>query len=62
MNRLPTKNIFKNNAKSSNKIKFVVYEGVLYGNITEPKYPPLCGQDSLDFSCPENSQYLPLIS
>ncbi len=49
-----------NTLKASNKIKLNVYRGMLGGNIIPPGDP--CKTDnSLNFSCPENSQYIPLI-
>ena len=57
-------NSLVNTAKSSNKIKINVYSGLMNGNIIEKpiqleaQIPVECEINSLDFSCPENSQYL----
>jgi len=67
MNRLSANNIIKNNAKSSNKISLYMHEGILGGNIitteevVETPVTQSCVQYALDFSCPENSQYIPII-
>ncbi len=68
MNRLSVSNIIKNNAKSTNKISLSVHEGVLRGNIIEEPDEVIsipvvqtCTEYGLDFSCPENSQYISLI-
>lgn len=66
MNNLSPTNTFKNNAKSSNKINISVFKGNLSGNIIEqqtaitPVVVP-CEENSFDFSCEENSKYLPII-
>lgn len=68
MNNLPSRNTFKNNAKSSNKISISVFKGTLSGNIIEEQQETVivapvvtCEQNAFDFSCEENSQYLPLL-
>jgi len=49
-----------NTLKASNKIKLNVYKGILGGNIVPPS--DSCSIDnSLNFGCSENSQYIPLI-
>ena len=54
-----------NNGRSKNKIKLTMYAGVLGGNIITPPPPPPpaleCEPYSLDFSCPENSEYVGVI-
>lgn len=55
---------FINTAKSKQNIKLYLKDNVFYGNIIEPPpvIPPIVGCDlQLDFSCEDNSQYVPLI-
>lgn len=48
-------------AKSNNKIKITKFNGVINGEFT-PVTPPVIGTEpSLDFSDPNNSQYIPVI-
>lgn len=61
MNNLPNKNILKNNAKSSNKVFLRMYKGVLTSNIIDTINKENICIESLDFSCADNSQYLPLV-
>jgi hypothetical protein len=54
---------FINTAKSKQNIKLLLKENVLYGNIIEEPIvlPPIGCELQLNFSCEDNSQYLPLI-
>ncbi len=56
-------NDFTNNAaRSRNRIKISIVDGVFDGNVyTEPQYPEDACQIQLDFSCPDNSMYIPVI-
>jgi len=54
-------NTLNNTIKSKNKIKLNMYLGVINGNILDPVIPSECSTNSLDFSCSENSQYIPAI-
>lgn len=56
-------NSTNNVGKNTNTIKFNKWKGVVNGNIFEPTpYPEVTGCEiSLDFSCEDNSQYIPLL-
>lgn len=52
-------------AKNINSINFSSYKGVVNGNIFEttpyPEEPVVACDNNLDFSCQDNSEYIPLI-
>lgn len=51
-----------NAAKNTNVIKLNKWKGVINGNIIEPTPYPTAGCEiKLDFSCPDNSQYIGVI-
>lgn len=55
--------ITSNTLKSKNSINIIYYRGNMSGNLfDEQEYekPSLieCTEESLDFSCPDNSQYI----
>lgn len=56
-------NTLRNIVKSSNNIKLNMHKGVLDGNIIKDPIVLFeeCPQGRLDFSCENNSQYIPLI-
>lgn len=58
-------NTISNSLKVNNKIKLSMHKGTLAGNII-PIYVqeievPICSDGSLDFSCSDNSEYIPII-
>ena len=64
MNAIGRQGTNNNSAKSVNKISVSVYKGTLSGNIipTIPIIPtPAICDNNLDFSCQDNSEYIPLI-
>lgn len=52
-----------NITRTTNKIKLKINGGVLTGNIiSDPLFLiPTCQSETLDFSCDNNSQYVPII-
>ena len=58
--QVKTRNLY-NTIKTSNRIKLRMHEGILTGNIIEEKPKETCLYNSLDFSCQENSQYIPAV-
>lgn len=60
--KIKRNDILNNTLKVQNKIKLNLYKGVLGGNIIEEKPPePECLLNSLDFTCANNSEYIPLL-
>jgi hypothetical protein len=57
---LQQKNILKNNIKSKNSIEVSFYKGKIESNLTETP-ASVCAIVGLDFTCEDNSQYIPVI-
>lgn len=56
--------ILRNTILGKTKIKLNMHDGVMRGNIIDTpseEVSSVCLQNALDFSCEENSQYIPAI-
>ncbi len=60
MPKLSPNNITRTTIKNENGINFNSYRGVINGNIF-PKTPISGCEIKLDFSCEDNSQYIPVV-
>jgi len=63
---MPTVKLEKNSssvnvAKTSFSVKLYIFNSELKGNIIDVVVPPSTYEPMLDFSIPENSQYIPII-
>lgn len=62
-NILPKSSTLNNNARSIARTSLNSFKNMLAisGLPVVPPQPVICQENSLDFSCQENSQYLPII-
>jgi hypothetical protein len=62
---LKNSDIIRNSLESSNRIKLNLHKGILRGNIIDIEIDEVvleeCVESSLNFNCPGNSQYIPLL-
>lgn len=62
MAKISKTNLFNSSCKIISTIKFNLYKGINNGNIFPPTpYPSETCEIKLDFSCEDNSQYIPVI-